>query len=43
MMCKKCKLLNNIFKEINSNYEYWLFTELFVFLHGGKDYCRGKN
>ena len=37
--CKKCKLLNKIFKSINNNYEYWLMTELFVYLHNGKDYC----
>lgn len=38
MKCKKCKLLNKIFKEIKSNYEYWLYTEVFVYLHDGCDH-----
>lgn len=45
--CKQCSFLNNIFSEIKSNYEYWLFTEMFVYLHNGKDYCnkpyKGEN
>ena len=41
MNCKKCKLLKRIFndKTIKSNRDYWLMTEVFVFLHGGKSYC----
>jgi hypothetical protein len=23
--------------------EYWLLTEIFVYLHGGKDYCNVEN
>lgn len=40
-MCKHCEFLNKIFKEIKSNYEYWLYTEIFVYLHGGVDHCKG--
>ena len=42
MKCKKCKLLFKLFKHIKNNYEYWLMTELFVYMHKGKDYCNGK-
>lgn len=40
--CKACKFIDKIFfnfKSIKSNYDYWLMTELFVYLHDGKDYC----
>jgi hypothetical protein len=40
--CKACKIIDDIFykyKPIKSNYDYWLMTELFVYLHDGKDYC----
>jgi len=38
-MCKKCMLLDKIFKNnIKTRYDYWLYTELFVFMHG-KDEC----
>ncbi len=37
--CKNCKLLFKIFRNIKNNYEYWLMTEVFVYLHAGKDYC----
>ena len=44
MKCKACELLDKIYdlKPIQSNYDYWLFTELFVYLHDGKDYCDYK-
>jgi hypothetical protein len=38
MKCKKCEMLNKIFPEIKNNYEYWLYTELFVYLHNGADH-----
>ncbi len=28
--------------EPQSNREYWIMTEIFVYLHGGKDYCTCK-
>lgn len=39
--CEKCELLETIFPPNNdfTPYEYWLLTELFVYLHDGKDYC----
>ena len=42
MKCKHCKFINKVFKKWNTNYEYWLYTEMFVYLHDGKDYCNGK-
>lgn len=42
-MCKHCKFLNNTFGEILSNREYWLYTEMFVYLHNGADHCDGKD
>lgn len=33
--CKYCEFLENIFGEIKSNREYWLYTEMFVYLHNG--------
>ena len=44
MICKKCKLLNKIFNEktMKINYDYWLMTEVFVFLHNGKDFCNER-
>ena len=41
-MCPHCKFLDNTFGEILSNREYWLYTEMFVYLHNGKDYCDYK-
>lgn len=41
MKCEKCILVELVFppdKELTP-YEYWLLTELFVYLHDGKDYC----
>ena len=39
--CPHCKFLAELFKEdqIESNREYWIMTEVFVYLHDGKDYC----
>ena len=42
--CPHCKFLDSIFKPISempdrTNREYWIFTEMFVYLHDGKDYC----
>ena len=44
MTCKHCEFLDSIFKPIFecddvTNREYWIFTEMFVYLHDGKDYC----
>lgn len=39
-MCKHCEFLNKIFDKIDSNREYWLYTEMFVYLHGGADHCK---
>jgi len=39
--CPHCKFLAELFNEdkIESNREYWIMTEVFVYLHEGKDYC----
>ena len=39
--CPHCKFLSELFSndEIESNREYWIMTEVFVYLHDGKDYC----
>ena len=41
MRCKHCKWLEELFKNIKdmTNREYWTMTEIFVYLHNGKDYC----
>ena len=37
----KCDLLMELFKSAEqTNRNYWIMTELFVKLHGGKDYCQ---
>ena len=43
MTCKHCEFIKNIFGKVlelpdSTNREYWLMTEVFVYLHG-KDYC----
>ncbi len=48
MECKQCKFLDSIFKPIferndRTYREYWIFTEMFVYLHNGKDYCEISN
>jgi len=42
--CPHCKFLDSVFQPIlkmkdSTNREYWIFTEMFVYLHDGKDYC----
>lgn len=38
--CKKCDLLMELFETAEqTNRNYWIVTELFVFMHNGKDYC----
>ena len=38
--CEHCKKLSEIFSgKLKTKYDYWLYTELFVWLHEGKDYC----
>ena len=39
MKCPHCKFISETFKDIDNNFEYWLLTEIFVYLHNGKDYC----
>jgi len=39
-MCWKCKLCSLMFKVWHSDRGYYYMTELFVFLHRGKDYCK---
>lgn len=41
--CQHCNFLNNLFGEITSNREYWLYTEMFVYLHDGADHCNEKD
>jgi len=39
MNCEKCKLLNEFYDQVpQTDRNYWLYTELFVMLHGG-DVC----
>ena len=42
--CPHCKFLDTLFSDIKhrSYREYWIYTEVFVYLHGGKDYCNWK-
>lgn len=41
MKCPWCNALSQeIFDKLSkTNYGYWLFTEIWVMLHDGKDYC----
>ncbi len=44
--CPHCKWMKETFDyaEESTNREYWIMTEVFVYLHNGKDYCDwGKN
>jgi len=44
MTCRKCELLDELFQRTpTTNRDYWVMTELFVYLHDGKDYCYGNN
>ena len=38
-MCVKCILSYILYKMLKSNRGYWIMTEIFVKLHGGRDYC----
>jgi len=42
--CPHCKFISETFLPANdgTDREYWLMTEVFVYLHGGKDYCDYK-
>ena len=39
-ICKHCEFLEKVFnvKDMTPR-EYWIFTEIFTYLHDGKDYC----
>jgi len=37
-MCKHELFLESL-GQPQTNREYWIFTEIFVYLHNGKDYC----
>jgi len=43
--CPHCKFISDTFPGANemSKREYWLMTEMFVYLHDGKDYCYENN
>ena len=36
--CPYCEFIGTL-GDVQSNREYWIITEIFVYLHGGKDYC----
>jgi len=36
--CPHCEFMETL-GDIQSNREYWISTEIFVYLHNGKDYC----
>ena len=43
--CPHCKFIEKTFcgdHPIDSNRNYWHMTEVFVYLHDGKDYCNFK-
>lgn len=37
-MCKHEKFIESL-GEPQTNREYWIMTEIFVYLHDGKDFC----
>jgi len=40
--CPHCEFIYNLFVEkidAMTEREYWILTEIFVYLHDGKDYC----
>lgn len=41
MRCKHNNFIESL-GDPQSNREYWLITEIFVYLHNGKDYCDCK-
>jgi hypothetical protein len=45
--CKHCEFLDTIFIPVSemkdkTGRDYWIFTEIFVYLHKGKDYCEKR-
>ena len=43
MTCNQCELLSELFERTpKTNRDYWIITELFMLLHGGKDYCNDR-
>jgi hypothetical protein len=42
--CPYCEFISKTFSStINmTNREYWIMTEVFVYLHNGKDYCNNE-
>ena len=45
MSYRKCEVLDELFKRVekSTNRDYWVMTELFCYLHNGRDYCREKD
>ena len=46
--CPHCEFLEKLGKYLigcgdSTNREYWMITEMFVYLHSGKDYCNAEN
>lgn len=41
-MCLKCKFLGLFHRFIKTNKGYWIMTNWFVILHGGKDYHENR-
>ena len=39
--CPHCVFLDTL-GDVQSNREYWLITEIFVYLHNGHDWCDWK-
>jgi len=39
MACNDCGFVQYLMESAQNNKEYWMATEVFVYLHGGKDYC----
>lgn len=41
MSCKHCDFIDKTFEkcETATDREYWLMTEVFMYLHDNKDYC----
>lgn len=38
--CPHCEFISKTFDQYDMTpREYWLMTEVFVYLHSGKDYC----
>ena len=41
MSCERCELPFELYERSpQTDRDYWVMTELFVFLHGGSDVCR---